>query len=90
MWRPEEDATSSHPPCPITIQFLVRSKKLEMTVVLRSSDAWMAAIPDFIAFTNIQRLVGQKLKLRPGRYTQFAVSYHVYEYDVLMAREAMQ
>lgn len=50
----------------------------------------MAAIPDFIAFTNIQRLVGQKLKLRPGRYTQFAVSYHVYEYDVLMAREAMQ
>lgn len=88
LWDINEDIENQHPPCPIVVQFIVRSDLLEMTAILRSSDAWMAAIPDFIALTRIQKLVADKLSMDIGTYTQFSISYHIYEFDLLIAREA--
>lgn len=86
FWDPIEDINSEHPPCPIAIQFIVRSDKLEMLAVLRSSDAWMAAIPDYIALTTIQKNVANQLNLNIGTYTQYSMSYHIYEFDVMIAK----
>jgi thymidylate synthase (methanogen type) len=87
LWDPIEDINSEHPPCPIAVQFIVRIDKLEMLAVLRSSDAWMAAIPDYIALTTIQRNVASQLGVNVGNYTQYSMSYHIYEFDVMIAKD---
>lgn len=87
LWDITKDIENQHPPCPVFVQFIIRSDLLEMTSVLRSSDAWMAAIPDFIALTSIQKSIADELKLGIGMYTQFSVSYHIYEFDLLLARD---
>ncbi|NEQ66777.1 MAG: hypothetical protein F6K21_14985 [Symploca sp. SIO2D2] len=88
LWEPSEDISSQHPPCPIVIQFIIRFDKLEMSVILRSSDAWMAAIPDYIALTRIQKNVAKELGVNIGKYTQYSISYHIYEFDVMLARDS--
>lgn len=87
LWSPREDSISSHPPCPVLLQFYIRNGALNMTSVLRSSDAWMAAIPDMIALTGLLQKASERLAVNIGSYTQMSVSYHLYEKDLIVARE---
>jgi len=86
LWAPDQDSTSEHPPCAVTLQLYVRDGLLHMTSFMRSVDAWMLAIPDMLAFTKFQENVGGRLQIRVGTFTQIAVSYHIYEKDLLKAR----
>lgn len=88
FWEPEEDNKSGYAPCPTSMQFMIRNRALELTVVLRSNDAWMAAVPDFLSFTAIQADVAAQLGISSGPYTHLAVSYHLYEIDRLPAARA--
>ena len=87
LWNPTVDSTSSHPPCTVVLQFLFREGKLHLTSVLRSNDAWMAALPDMIALSRIQAEMAKTLNVEIGIYTQMSVSYHIYEPDVMLAEE---
>jgi len=86
---PDYDFTSLHPPCVIAIQFLCRDNKLYLTSTIRSNDAWLAALPDMIALTNIQKLVADALDLDIGSYHQLSVSYHIYEVDCISAKSKL-
>ncbi len=90
LWEPEADNDSLHPPCPVGIQFLVRDDTLNATAILRSNDAWLSAIPDMISLSDIQIELADSLGLRVGCYTQHSVSYHIYEQDVLIAKETFE
>jgi|ERR1035441_3290889 thymidylate synthase len=85
-WEPVTDTESPRPPCPIALTFLVRDKRLLLTAVLRSNDAWLATIPDMIALTQVQHEVSCQLALGMGAYTHLAISYHIYQPDIADAR----
>ncbi len=84
-WDPAVDSQNTHPPCTIYLQLLVREEKLNLTTVLRSNDAWLAAPVDMLALTNLQSHIANKLKIDVGSYSQLSVSYHLYEMDYLTA-----
>ncbi len=66
-------------PCTCTLQFLAREGRLNMIVFMRSNDAYLGLPHDVFAFTMIQELMAQRLKLRLGWYKHAAGSMHLYE-----------
>lgn len=67
--------------CTIAIQFLIRNKKLEMTVYMRSNDIYFGTPYDWIYFISIAEYIAKKLKLKLGTYTHHATSLHMYLRD---------
>lgn len=86
IWDASDDATSTHPPCILGIQFLVRDGRLNATAFVRSNDAWLCAIPDMVSLIEIQREISDEIGIEIGCYTHFATSYHLYDHDFAMAR----
>lgn len=84
IWVPQEDLDSNYPPCICMFQFMIRDKKLVMTAILRSNDAWLSALPDMIMISNIQRKIALELNLDCGEYVHHAISYHIYDHDYSM------
>lgn len=67
--------------CTIMLQFYVRDGRLNCTGVMRSNDLWKGLPYDIIFFTILQKYVADRLSLKYGTYTHFAVSLHVYDSD---------
>lgn len=65
-------------PCTNAIHFLIRNDKLRMTVWMRSSDAWLGLPNDIFAFTSIQQILAQQLKVNLGPATFHMTSLHYY------------
>lgn len=86
LWEPEQDLHSEHPPCVCMMQSLIRDGKLNLTIVLRSNDAWLSALPDMIVFSRLQSQMAKDLTLDCGEYVHHAISYHIYDYDYSMAQ----
>jgi|SRR5215213_77672 len=82
LWKPEVDLYSLYPMAPCLLYFSIRRDKLELSVIVRSNDAWFAAPANFIAFTRLQHMVAKLLALEAGNYCHHAFSYHIYEFDV--------
>lgn len=66
-------------PCTLSMQFLVREKKLEMVTMMRSNDVHFGLTNDVVVFTLTQEYVATQLGLQMGSYHHFASSLHVYE-----------
>jgi len=75
---PEADAPISH----CFLHFSIRATSLNLTVVSRSVDAMMGAVPNMIAFTALQTQMAVRLGVAVGRYRQFVFSYHMYVISV--------
>lgn len=77
------DLTDAHldVPCTCTLQFMVRERRLNLFVSMRSNDAYMGLPHDVFAFTMIQELVARSLDLDLGHYKHFAGSLHLYDTD---------
>lgn len=69
------------PPCTCTMQFFVRSGKLNMVVYMRSNDAFKGLTHDAFAFTWIQEMMSRSLGVELGTYTHMAGSLHLYVKD---------
>jgi len=52
--------------------------KLNMSVVIRSNDAYKAAFGNLIAFTELQKTVADELGIRTGEVSYYAESFHIY------------
>lgn len=81
IWNPVEDANPNSEAAPIShcqFYFSVRAAKLNMTVMSRSVDAWLGAVPNMVAFAELQRVVARGVSLPVGQYRQFILSYHLY------------
>lgn len=66
------------PPCTIGLQFYVRGGKLNLTVFMRSNDAYFGLPHDLFCFTMLQELVSCRTKIPLGTYTHYSTSMHVY------------
>ncbi|MBN1181719.1 MAG: hypothetical protein JXB49_05480 [Bacteroidales bacterium] len=85
-WQQNVDLFSNHPPCITSLQFQVRNNSLEVTSVLRSNDAWFAALPDLISIYKIQKKIADALNIGIGCLNMLSVNYHIYEMDFLKAK----
>jgi thymidylate synthase len=67
------------PPCTIGLHFYVRQAKLNLTVYMRSNDAYLGLPHDLFCFTMLQELVSLRTNTALGVYTHCATSMHIYE-----------
>ena len=65
--------------CAVSLQFLIRGKKLESIVSMRSNDAVWGLPYDIFLFTFLQELMAVQLGLDVGPYRHFAASVHLYQ-----------
>jgi thymidylate synthase len=68
-------------PCTCSLQFMIRSGKLNMATVMRSNDAYLGLSHDVFAFTMIQEILARILKVDLGVYSHFVGSLHIYTKD---------
>jgi Thymidylate synthase len=82
LWNPRVDPSLRNPVSPLLTYFRVRSEKLHSTLIVRTIDAWLGAIPMFVGFARFHRHVAEKSENRAGPISFFILSYHVYEMDL--------
>ena len=72
-------------PCTLGLGFTILDGKLNMNVQMRSNDLWFGFCNDQYAFSKLQKVVADELKIRVGTYYHFAANLHLYErhYDSL-------
>ena len=67
-------------PCTISIGFSIRAhKKLDMSVIMRSNDLIYGFCNDQFCFSNLQKLVADRLNIEVGTYFHYAHDMHIYE-----------
>jgi len=69
----------SSPPCTIGLHFIVRENKLNLTVYMRSNDAYFGLPHDLFCFTMLQELVALKVNIPVGTYSHVCTSMHIYK-----------
>ena len=66
------------PPCTVGLHFIVRNDRLNLTVHMRSNDAYFGLPHDLFCFTMLQELISCRTKIPLGTYTHYATSMHIY------------
>lgn len=74
-------------PCTVAVQYRIRSDRLDATVIMRSSDAYIGLPYDFWMQSRLQMTLAWALGCQPGSFTFFAGSLHLYEKDTEKAAE---
>jgi thymidylate synthase len=88
IWR-ENPKPSKDIPCTISIQWMIRDKKLHCIVNMRSSDVWLGIPYDYFTFSQLTNIVASRLKIEVGSVTMNLASSHIYEENVPKAIECM-
>lgn len=71
--------TTEDVPCTCTLQFAVRSERLNLVTTMRSNDVYKGLPHDIFAFTMLQELVARALDIEVGWYKHFVSSMHIYD-----------
>jgi thymidylate synthase len=91
IYNPVQDtADTKDKPCTNTIQFTIRDNKLNMTVYMRSNDAYLGTPYDVYNFTTLQEIVAGRLNIDVGIYTHFTNSLHLYKEHVKDAKKIIK
>lgn len=88
IWR-EAPATTRDVPCTLTLQFLLRGRKLELVATMRSSDAWLGFPYDLFNFTRLQAGIAAELSVDLGPATLVLGSSHLYAEHFNSARRLL-
>lgn len=72
------DKPTKDVPCTVSLQFLLRDGKLNLTVYMRSNDIWLGFPYDVFSFTCLQIIMANELNVDVGEYTHIAGSLHLY------------
>ncbi len=84
IWKAWEDAGIHDPACLQRMWFRVFGDRLLMACHMRSNDAFKASYMNMYAFTDLQRVVAERLTERlgreivPGQYNHMVDSFHIY------------
>ncbi len=84
LWKVWDDAGIADPACLQRLWFRVYNDRLVLNAHMRSNDAFKAAFMNMFAFTDLQRVVAERLsdqlgrKIDVGQYTHVADSFHIY------------
>lgn len=65
--------------CTIALQMYIRDGKLNCTGIMRSNDIWLGTPYDVTFFTELQKYIAHRVKVKCGTYTHFVTSIHVYD-----------
>lgn len=84
LWNPALDGTGGKKdhPCTLNLVFSLIDGELELSVTMRSNDAWLGLPYDVFQFTQLQATLANLLEAPVGRYHHHAVSLHLYERDL--------
>jgi thymidylate synthase len=79
LWSPDHDLNmpDSHP-CMISVNFLVRDSKLNVTAYFRSHDIEQAWPQNVYGLWKLQEYVAKDIKVEIGTVTTFSVNAHIY------------
>lgn len=83
-WKCWVDPAFDDPPCLQRLWFRIFEGKLQLNVHLRSNDAFKAAFMNMFSFTELQKMVAEKIsekkgeRIQVGKYVHIADSYHIY------------
>lgn len=94
IWR-ETPQPSKDIPCTLSVQWTVRNHELHCFDTMRSSDVWLGWPYDVFSFSMLSHLVAIRLRNagvrvdRVGQLTLTAASSHLYDRDVIKARNAL-
>jgi hypothetical protein len=92
VWNPQEDLRAPGKASPsghCFLQLIARDGAVELVAASRSIDAWIGAIPNILAFTELQQKAADRLGLAVGTYCQMIVSYHLYLRDIPVVLAAL-
>jgi len=81
-------------PCTLSLQFLIRNKRLDMITTMRSNDLFFGFTYDIPFFTLVQEIVmvtlqKHKVDVHMGSYYHNVGSMHLYEKDFVKAEEVL-
>lgn len=65
-------------PCTLNIVFNITNDKLNMSVLMRSNDLWFGFCNDQYCFSELQKLIANKLNIDIGWYFHFSNNLHIY------------
>jgi thymidylate synthase len=65
--------------CAISVQFILRDKKLHALAQMRSNDVFLGLPYDVFLFTMVQEMLASELDVEVGRYYHHVGSFHLYE-----------
>jgi len=82
VWDHEDCRKKGHVPCTVSMQFLLRDKKLEMCVFSRSSDVINLLPSDMAVFAGFQKKVAKAVKAKLGFLVHMIGSAHIYMDDL--------
>jgi thymidylate synthase len=84
LWDPALDGRGGKRdhPCTLSLTFSLIDGRLEVSVTMRSNDAWLGIPYDVWQFSALQASLANALGVPVGRYTHHAVSLHLYERDL--------
>ena len=87
LWEQVSDYNPSKDiPCTNWIHFLVRNRKLNMSVAIRSNDImWGASGINWFEWSVMQKLVANSLGIDTGDLNYFADSFHLYDRHIMRA-----
>ena len=77
-WQVWNDTNIHDPACLQRLWFRISDGKLHMNVHMRSNDAFKAAFMNMYAFSELQKMVAEKVGVEPGEYMHIADSFHIY------------
>jgi thymidylate synthase len=77
-WKAWEDIGIHDPACLQRIYFRIQDRRLNMSVHMRSNDAFKAAFMNMYAFIELQKMVADRVGVPVGQYVHIADSFHVY------------
>jgi len=69
-------------PCTYAVQFTILNNKLNMCVTMRSNDLWFGFCNDQYCFSELQKVVAERLSMDVGEYYHFAHNMHIYWRDL--------
>lgn len=88
IWSPTP-YPSKDIPCTISLQFMIRKKKIHCTANMRSSDGWLGLPYDLFNFAMMTNFFAGILKVLPGSLTMNLASSHLYDRNWELAREVI-
>jgi thymidylate synthase len=83
-WKCWFDPKFNDAPCLQRLWVRIFEKSLQLNAHLRSNDAFKAAFMNMFAFTELQKVIAEKIsekigkKIKVGKYVHIADSYHIY------------
>ncbi len=87
MWKPWEDEGIPDPACLQNLWFRIFDDTLVLVAHMRSNDSFTASFMNMYAFTELQKVVAERVskglgrEIKVGQYTHLANSFHIYEKD---------